>query len=297
MNLFLLFWACATLFGQDAVFRADVSLVRVDAQVIHRGNIVRNLAKTDFSVRDNGEPREILYFGLEQDPLDVILILDTSGSMDKAIGQVNAAARAALNTLRNEDRVAVIRFTRHAVTAAPFTEDRAQVASTIAEICGRGFGGGTDIHGALQHAAAEFLNLARSRRRRAILLVSDGQSESYHPKQDVLRKLWEADAVMNSLQVQGPRLLNGAMNLRMRLFGVDLKELARETGGEVLKANHIGEDFRRMLERMRQRYSLHFAPASGLSGQQRSIVVELSDGARKRYPQARVLARRAYVSP
>jgi VWFA-related protein len=285
------------LCGQDAVFRASVALVRVDAQVIAGGNIVRDLQKADFVVRDNGAPREILYFGQEEDPLDVILVLDTSGSMDKAIRQVSEAAREALRTLRAGDRVAVTRFTRRAAVAADFTEDRGKVERAIADICARPFGGGTDIHGALEHAAGEFLDLARPRRRRAILLISDGQSESYRPQSAVLRKLWEADAVLNALQVKGPRFLNGGMNLRMRLLGVDLKDLARETGGEVLKANRIGEDFRRMMERMRLRYSLHFAAAEGKAGEQRRITVELSEAARMRYRTARVHARRAYVVP
>jgi len=293
----LLLLGGVALCGQEAVFRTSVSLVRVDAQVVRGGKIVRDLTRADFVVKDNGEQREILYFGQEEDPLDVILVLDTSGSMDKAIGQVSAAARTAMGMLRAGDRVAVTRFTRRAVTAAAFTEDRGKVERTIAEICGRGFGGGTDIHGALQHAGDEFLGLARSRRRRAILMVTDGQSESYQPKEAVLRKLWEADAVMNTLQVSGPRFLNGGMNLRMRLFGVDLKELAEETGGEVLKTSRVGEDLRRMMERMRMRYSLHFAVKEGAAGEQRAIAVELSDGARRRYPGARVHARRAYISP
>ncbi len=288
---------CIALYGQPAVFRASVALVRVDAQVIAGGNIVRDLTKADFVVRDNGAPREILYFGQEEDPLDVMLVLDTSGSMDKAMRQVSEAAHEALRTLRGGDRVAVTRFTRRAMVAADFTSDRAKVERTIAEICGRPFGGGTDIHGALEHAAGEFLDLARSQRRRAILLISDGQSESYQPQPAVLRKLWEADVVVNALQVKGPRFLNGGMNLRMRLLGVDLRDLARETGGEVLKANRIGEDFRRMMERMRLRYSLHFAAAEGKAGEQRKITVELSDAARTRYRGARVHARKAYVAP
>lgn len=282
--------------GQDAVFRGGVSLVRVDAQVIAGGNIAIDLAKADFVVRDNGEPREILYFGQDEEPLDVVLVLDTSGSMERTMQQVSGAAKEALRALREGDRVAVTRFTRHASRAVDFTPDRSKVEQTIAEICSRPFGGGTDIHGALQHAAGEFLQQARSRRRRAILLITDGQSKAYVPQPAVLRNLWEADVVMNALQVKGPRLLNGGMNLSMRLMGVDLKDLARETGGEVVKANRIGDDFRRIMERMRRRYSLHFAAREGKPGEQRTIVVELSDAARKRYPAARVHARKAYVA-
>ncbi|MFN7937224.1 MAG: VWA domain-containing protein [Bryobacteraceae bacterium] len=293
----LLLTLCVSAHSQDAIFRTSVALVRADAQVIESGNIVRNLTKEDFILRDNGEPREILYFGQEEDPLDVILVLDASGSMDRAIQQARDAAREALRALRPGDRVAVTRFTRHPSTAIPFTEDRARVEQAIAEICNRPFGGGTDILGALQHASDQFLDLARTRRRRAILIITDGQSQSYLPQQAVLRKLWEADAVLNALQVKGPRFLNGGMNLRMRLTGVDLKHLAAETGGEVVKATRIGDDFHRILERMRLRYSIHFAPRQTTPGQQRAVTIELSETARRQHPSARVHARKAYISP
>lgn len=298
MKLVVLFLAASVLLSAQAgktVFRTGISLVRVGVQVVEHGAVVRDLTKEDFVLRDNGTPQQILYFGQEEDPLDILLVLDTSGSMQKAIEQVSAAAHDALQQLRPGDRVAVTRFTRHASLVAEFTQNRATIEREIARICSRPFGGGTDIHAALTHAAGEFLNLARSGRRRAILLITDGQSEAITPQEAVLRRLWEADAIMNALQVKGPLFFNGGMNLRMRLHGVKLKDIASETGGEILKANRAGEGFRRMIDRMRRRYSLHYAPPAGTPGEPRSISVDLSPDARKRHRAARVHARKAYV--
>ena len=52
------------------------------------------------------------------------------------------------------------------------------------------------------------------------------------------------------------------------------------------------------LTRLRQRYALHFyLPEGARVGQEREVVVELSAGARRRYPDAEVRHRRSYVAP
>ena len=44
-------------------FRTDVTLVRVDAEVLQDGRIVEGLGKDSFLVTDAGKPQRILYFG------------------------------------------------------------------------------------------------------------------------------------------------------------------------------------------------------------------------------------------
>jgi hypothetical protein len=52
------------------------------------------------------------------------------------------------------------------------------------------------------------------------------------------------------------------------------------------------------LARLRQRYALHFYLPSGVApGQEREIAVELSEQARRRYPDAQVRYRRVYMTP
>src|SRR2546423_12822632 len=68
--------------GEDVVFRSDVSLVRVDAQVLDRDNrTITGLRAADFVLRENGQPQQIRNFGTENFPVDVVLLLDVSASM------------------------------------------------------------------------------------------------------------------------------------------------------------------------------------------------------------------------
>lgn len=58
------------------VFRSDVSLVRVDAQVVDRsGRAITGLQPEDFVLFENGQKREIRHFESEDMPVDVLSTL------------------------------------------------------------------------------------------------------------------------------------------------------------------------------------------------------------------------------
>ncbi len=62
-------------------FRSDVSLVRVDVQVMDGSRAITGLQMEDFVLRENGRPREIKNFASEKMPIDVLFLLDVSASM------------------------------------------------------------------------------------------------------------------------------------------------------------------------------------------------------------------------
>src|SRR4026209_1119596 len=83
--------------GESPVFRAGVSLVKVDTQVVdHNGRVVSRLTAAGFRIYDNGQPQKIAHFGADAEPLDLLLLLDVSGSMHKNLEQMAATARGAL---------------------------------------------------------------------------------------------------------------------------------------------------------------------------------------------------------
>ncbi|MBL8227983.1 MAG: VWA domain-containing protein [Bryobacterales bacterium] len=285
--------------AEEVVFRSEVSLVRVDAQVTHGDRVVTDLRKEDFLILDNGKPQPILYFSNEADPLDLVLVLDTSGSMRSSIQQVSRSATEALKHLRPGDRVAVTKFTLRTGEVLSFTEDVSKVSEAIEEICGRPFRGGTNIHGALKHAGKLLMGQPRGPRRRAVLLISDGMSQKFTSQQAVLESLWEADAVLHALIVNGPgdrtRMLMRFLSPTSNLSKVDVPKLADATGGDTLRAEHAGDGFRDMMERIRRRYSLHYALPAGIAGEEHTVKVELAGQAKEQYKGARVKARKGYL--
>ena len=79
-------------------------------------------------------------------------------------------------------------------------------------------------------------------------------------------------------------------------FG-SITQIAERTSGEAVKVDDPGRAFRQMIQRMRQRYSLHYEMPPAKPGKRRSITVELSSEASLRYPGARIRARDCYVVP
>jgi len=98
-------WAIPVLaaFAQEtATFRTGVSLVHVDAEVVSAdGRILDGFTKDDFRVLDDGKPQPILHFSRGEDPLDLILLFDISGSMRPKTEEVAAAAGEAVRELRD----------------------------------------------------------------------------------------------------------------------------------------------------------------------------------------------------
>src|SRR5712692_10196764 len=81
----------------DVVFRSDVSLVRVDAQVVDRDNrAITGLRTEDFILREEGRPQPIRNFTSENMPVDVLFLLDVSASMRPHVERIASAAHQAL---------------------------------------------------------------------------------------------------------------------------------------------------------------------------------------------------------
>src|SRR5260221_11011985 len=100
---FLLFALAGGLLSQDSdpiVFRSDVSLVRVDAQVVDRDNrAITGLRGTDFILREEGREQPIRNFASENMPVDVLMLLDVSASMRPPRQRIADAAHQALRVM------------------------------------------------------------------------------------------------------------------------------------------------------------------------------------------------------
>lgn len=289
--------------GEEApVFRAGVSLVRVDAQVVANRQPVQGLGKEDFVVLDNGAPQTIEYFGRETEPLRIVLVLDVSGSMGRRLTEIAGVARQALSSLKPEDQVAVMLFSREVKVAQGFTANPQEAAPAIQQAPReKGLGSASRINEAIIEAA-NYLGekTANQAGRRSIVILTDNQGLAYQvPDEAVLRALFKANATLNPIvtpDARPPAAPKPGQYLNPDFTPHDVFKLARETGGAVLKAQDAGRSFQEVLDRLRTRYSLHYRPPAAPAGSARTIKVELSAAARSRYPKAEVRARTGYLS-
>jgi len=88
----------------------------------------------------------------------------------------------------------------------------------------------------------------------------------------------------------------GGMGGAPRTQSAGTSEIARDSGGDSMSVNDASA-LEETLMRLRQRYALFFSLPEGVTpGQERNIVVDLAPDARRRYPDADVHYRRAYMS-
>jgi VWFA-related protein len=185
----------------DVVFHSDVSLVRVDAQVLDRDNrAVSGLHVEDFVLREEGQPQQIRNFASEEMPVDVMLLLDVSRSMRPHIQRVSSAAHQAFQVLRAQDRVAIMVFDRSTRLRLPFRNGRDEAERELTALLRHeAFDGGTDITRGMLDAADYVARQARREARRAIVIVTDDRTQGERDEAAVSRALTRADAVLCAL--------------------------------------------------------------------------------------------------
>ncbi len=304
LGMALLLLLCAPGFAeQQTTFRSDVLLVKVDVQVAQGQRLLGDLQKEDFRVLDNGEPREIVYFGRESEPLSVLLLLDVSGSMRQHVQAMARASRKAMSALREGDTVALMIFSREAEVLRPFTDDHDQIARTLDTVVRRrGLGSGTSMNTSIIQAADYMrTELSDEGGRRAIIVLTDNRGWNYaSPDHQVVEALWNAETVLNAIVVGGakpPEPLDPEHVTNMDFTPSNVFHLATETGGDVVRGKNAGTAFQALLEGMRTRYSLHYRAPQSDTGNLHEIRVELAGDAARRYRRAEVRARRGYYLP
>jgi VWFA-related protein len=317
----------------DVVFRSDVSLVRVDAQVVDSSNrAIIHLHETDFVLREDGRVVPIRNFASDNMPLDVLFLLDVSGSMRPHVQRIADASGQALTELSSNDRMGIMVFDRYTRVRLAFSSSHQDVQHEFDRLLrDERFNGGTDITRAMLDAADYIRREGRRDARRAIVILTDDQTEFNRDDEGVGQALAHANAVMCALIapdatpygrggggrpgglgggglggglggiIFGPRSGGGSRYPGGGGGGshqsAGTSEIARDSGGDSMSVNDASalED---TLERLRRRYTLYFSLPEGVRpGQERDIQVDLSPEARRRFPDAEVHYRRAFQSP
>lgn len=331
--------ALGTLSADDdasVVFHSDVSLVRVDAQVVDSSNRpIIHLHQNDFVLRVNGRETPIKNFAADNMPIDVLFLLDVSGSMRPHVQRIADASGEALNQLNKDDRMGIMVFDRYTRVRLPFNSSKQEVQRAFDRLLREErFNGGTDITRAMFDAADYIGQHGRRDARRAIVILTDDSTEFDRDEAGVGRALARANAVMCALIAPdampyagrrggmggGGGPWGGGPGLGGPLGGVifgprggggyprgggmggnqhqsaGTAEIARDSGGDSMSVNDASA-LEDTLERLRQRYTLYFSLPEGMSpGQERDIQVDLAPQTRSRFQDADVRYRRTSMS-
>ncbi|HLH01807.1 MAG TPA: VWA domain-containing protein [Bryobacteraceae bacterium] len=219
------FLAAGLLLAADdqPTFKSDVAMTRVDAQVTDgNGKAVTGLEARDFVLKVNGKAVPIRNFASENMPIDILLLLDVSGSMRPHVESIANAAQQALNVLAPKDRIAVMIFDTSTRVRLPFASDHSEIERALNRIVrSESFNGGTRITGAMLSAAHYVEHNARPEARRAIVILTDDETQDSEDEPSVERALSNANAVLSFLQApyEPPTMHGGGVPRRHGTWG------------------------------------------------------------------------------
>ena len=125
--------------GQTTTLHVDVKLVSLFVNVTDRnGAIVGGLTREDFKVTEDGRPQQIAVFERQSEmPLNLMLAIDTSGSVKKDLTEeAEAARRFAHAIVRPQDQMAVLQFATEVRELTPFTNKMSQIDRGLGQLRG-----------------------------------------------------------------------------------------------------------------------------------------------------------------
>lgn len=174
-------------------------LLRFNASVTDRhGRAISGMRESDFTVWENGIERRVTNVSPANEPFNLVLLLDVSGSVEERMDFIRKAARDFLRTASPQDRISIISFRDDIQIISDFSTDRQMLSRKLDEIDA---GGGTALYDALGYILSEPLRRLRGERT-AIVVMSDGDdNKSFLPFPAILEALSESGALVYPLYV------------------------------------------------------------------------------------------------
>ena len=209
---------------------------------------VTDLDVEHFTVLENGESQHILELVREDRPITMAIILDSSGSMQEELREVQTAAGSFVETLRDEDRAMVIDFDDRVFLIQDLTSDREELRTSVTSTEAIG---GTALYDAL-HSAYRLMGGTEGRK--AIIVLSDGDDSS---SQFSFKRVLE-EAKTNNTLIYTIGLGSGLGGSGRSV----LKDFAEFTGGRsffVKNAADLAGVYERIAEELRSQFYLTYS--------------------------------------
>ena len=269
----------------EEVVRINTQLVNLNVGVFSNtlNAYVSTLNKEDFTVLEDGRPQEITFFEATNEPFDLVLLIDLSGSTSGKRDLIRKSTQRFIEAARPNDRVAIVTFSDTVNVVSPLTNDRAKLLESIGKMKDVG---SSHVWDAIKYSMDEVVGSKSLSRRRAIVLMSDGEDNalmflgggSQISFADLVESVRRNDTLIIPIYLEtgdddpfSKRLGKNARNT--------LTLLANESGGPFYKARKI-EDlngvYEQVINDLGKVYSLGYRPTNSTTdGGWRSVKVQI----------------------
>jgi Ca-activated chloride channel family protein len=275
-----------TLMAQQPTFKAGTQVVSIFATVTDsQKRLVSDLTQEDFSVFDNEKPQPLVYFDNSIHPINVVVMLDTSGSMTLTIDLLKQAAEQFLLRLLPDDKARVGAFNDKIQFNAKWSNNRDQLITDAKNL---DYGNGTRLWDAV---GASLDELKTQDGRKVILVFTDGDDTESKLRLGTVLDRARADEVMIYAIGLESVYFNGQQKVRTKPDG-GLRKIADETGGgyfELTKASDLAPTFTKVAQELHSQYVIGFTPMT-LDNKVHKLAVKMKQ------PGMTAQARRSYLA-
>jgi Ca-activated chloride channel family protein len=278
--------ASAAVSAQQPTFKAGTQVVSlfVTVQDAQR-RLIPDLQQDEFQVFDNDKPQAITYFDNSVRPINVVIMLDTSGSMTLTIDLLKQAAEQFILRLLPEDKARVGAFNDKIQINARWSNNRDQLVTDVKDL---DYGNGTRLWDA---AGAALDELKTIEGRRVVLVFTDGDDTASKMRLgDVIDRARAEEVMIYAIGLES-NYFNGQTRVRTKPDS-GLRKVADETGGgyfELTKASELAPTFTKVAQELHSQYVIGFSPAQ-LDNRVHKLAV------RMKQPGLTARARRSYVA-
>src|SRR5688572_11090629 len=228
--------------------RINAELVQLHVRVIDRNNRpVNDVPKTAFHVFEDGVPQTIENFTREEVPISYGLAVDTSGSLRSQLQSVIDAGKTIINANKPGDETFLVRFisSDNIETVQDFTSNKELLLEGLDNFYVEG--GQTAVIDAVYLSAEHVSGYGREsgdRRRRALIVITDGEDRnSFYKQEQLFARLREEDVqifvigFVNELDKEAALIRKSPREKAVQL----INKLATETGGRAFFPESIAD--------------------------------------------------------
>jgi Ca-activated chloride channel homolog len=274
----------------DEVVRIESNEIKLHVRVVDRFNRpVNDVRQDELKVFENGVPQTITSFTREEVPITYGLVVDNSGSLRAQINQVIEAAKTIVDSNKPGDEAFVVRFisSDEIKILQDYTADKSSLDDALDDMFVEG--GQTAVIDAVylsaEHAAERRKGETdQDKRRRALILVTDGEDRaSFYKQEQLFEALKEEDVqifvigFVNELDKE-----RGFISKSKRQKAMDLLDrMAKETGGRAFYPNSLSElpqIAQDITKDLRTQYVISYVPTTkARPGEFRPVRVAVAD--------------------
>ncbi|MBC7933147.1 MAG: VWA domain-containing protein [Rubrivivax sp.] len=275
---------------EGGIVRVEANLVNLHVRVIDRNNRpIGDVKQEEFRVFENGVQQQVQFVNKEEVPVTYGLVVDNSGSLRNQINQVIEAGKTIVDSNKPGDETFVVRFisSEDIKIMQDFTADKTALGDALEDMFVEG--GQTAIIDAVYLSATHTAERRKGdpledKRRRALIVVTDGEDRaSFYKQEQLFESLKEEDVqiyvigFVNELDKE-----RGFISKSKRQKAVDLLDkIAKETGGRTFYPTSLSElpgIAEEITKDLRTQYVISYVPtAKARPGEFRPVRVAVAD--------------------